>query len=113
MQLHLTPGRGHEFRECIACGKQFLIYKSRIRRAERVGRTEYCCSTSCANRIRATGPRPSACIPLFQRFQSHVVESGECLIWMSTRDKDGYGMIYADGKLRRATHVAYFLEYGV
>lgn len=35
-----------------------------------------------------------------------------CWLWVRSMDRDGYGQVRYDGKMRRATHVAWYLTYG-
>jgi hypothetical protein len=52
-----------------------------------------------------------------KRFWRHVDTSGECWLWVGTKDKNGYGVFTEtiDGcrKYRKAHRVAYELEVGV
>lgn len=47
-----------------------------------------------------------------QRYQSKIKENAEtdCWEWMSTKDKDGYGVLTVDGKKRKAHRLALELE---
>jgi hypothetical protein len=49
------------------------------------------------------------------RFWAKVDRSagwGACWPWQGTADDDGYGQFWLEGKMRRATHVAWALLYG-
>jgi hypothetical protein len=83
---------------CEACGKSFALPPARAARSE-----ARFCSWQCRYP------------PLEERFWSKVAGSDEpdgCWFWTGARDKDGYGLVTVDGKLRRACRVAYELVYG-
>lgn len=46
------------------------------------------------------------------RFWEKVQQTDACWIWTASRDTSGYGQIRVDGRLRRATHIAWELTYG-
>lgn len=39
--------------------------------------------------------------------------SSDCILWTGARRPTGYGVVSVAGKLRQATHVSWFLKYGV
>jgi len=47
-----------------------------------------------------------------ERFNSKWVKSGDCHLWQSPLDKDGYGSFYFKKKGRRAHRVAYYIALG-
>jgi hypothetical protein len=46
------------------------------------------------------------------RFWRKVDKSGDCWLWTGYKNDQGYGRIYCDGRLRRASHVAWLLRHG-
>ena len=46
------------------------------------------------------------------RFQSKFLDAGECWLWQSPLDKDGYGTFFLRGAGRRAHRVAWFSRNG-
>ena len=66
------------------------------------------CSTACWNRSKAR--------PLQERFWRAVKRTRHCWFWLGTKDRDGYGVITADGqpprKQLRAPRVSYEIHHG-
>lgn len=50
---------------------------------------------------------------LLERFRAKIFKSGECWLFTGYCNQDGHGRIKVNGKLRQASHVAWFLKYGV
>lgn len=49
---------------------------------------------------------------LKDRFGDKVDYNGDCFEWTASRNSKGYGVQWVGSKLKKATHVAWFLEYG-
>jgi hypothetical protein len=47
-----------------------------------------------------------------ERFFSKVEQSGDCLIWTKSTDRNGHGVFWVDGRLVGAHRAAWFFEYG-
>lgn len=47
-----------------------------------------------------------------ERFWSKVDKSGECWLWTACLNETGYGMVYFEGRARRAHRVSWVLTYG-
>ena len=47
-----------------------------------------------------------------ERFRSKVLQGKGCWLWQASVDQDGYGMVWWDGRTRRAHRVAWELEHG-
>jgi hypothetical protein len=50
---------------------------------------------------------------LRERFRAKIFKSGECWLFTGYCNQEGYGRIKVQGRLRQASHVAWFLKYGV
>jgi hypothetical protein len=51
-------------------------------------------------------------VPLVRRFWNKVEKSDGCWLWTSVRTPKGYGTIWREGTLVRASRVAWELTYG-
>jgi HNH endonuclease len=87
---------------CPVCGKTFLP-----RPASRHHTRQRYCSRACRNRGRL---QPS----LAERFWKKVNRTSRtgCWIWTGGKTMKGYGMVYARGRQRPASHIAWELHYG-
>jgi len=54
-------------------------------------------------KVDKSGPTPTCCAPHY----------GNCWLWTANTTQQGYGRIEVENRLRQATHVSWFLLYGV
>lgn len=76
-----------EAKNCAVCG---LRYERRRRQAFASWERSKTCSLSCASRSKRTAP-------LEERFWAKVDKSGECWLWLGSRNEEGYGRIGIGG----------------
>ena len=48
---------------------------------------------------------------LKERFEEKIDYKGNCFEWIGNKNDNGYGRLWCDGKMKKATHVAWFLSY--
>lgn len=48
-----------------------------------------------------------------KHFFERVMRAGECLLWSGSKDYDGYGRFWYEGRGHQAHRVAYYFEHGV
>lgn len=83
------------------------------------GNLTYGTSTNCGCLRRRRG-QSKTYAARFEHFttpggisKKHAWSFGRCLLWIGALDQDGYGRIEFLGSTRPATHLAWFLKYGV
>jgi hypothetical protein len=92
-------------RICVECGRGFNCAPSIVRKGK--GRF---CSRAC---VRVAGADRIQPTPLVDRFWPKVKKTKGCWLWMSCRNRQGYGQINVGNKKRVEAHrVAYELTYG-
>lgn len=102
MQSKRTSPRPRVPRACEQCGAIFLALPSRID----VGKAKFC-GPDCQQAARR--------VPVEDRFWDKVDRSGgddACWIWTATKTPDGYGYVRKDGRMQRASRVAWEMLIG-
>jgi len=104
---------------------QSLIESAKARRGKHVKPKQPCTVEGCDKPQEARGwchrhytywrangrPEPIR-ISDHDRFWSQVDKSGECWLWMGSRNANGYGMFQFQGRRERAHRVSFLFEYG-
>ena len=85
---------------CVNCGASFSILKALTQ--------TNCCSESCRNE----NMRKINLATLHERFWSRVDTSGDCWLWNASLNRNGYGYICVNGKVRSSHRLSYEWSYG-
>lgn len=64
--------------------------------------------------MRTTPLNVEACVALVtsRHWTTYTERSGDCIVWVRTKDQHGYGMVSLEGKNRRAHRVAWVGTHG-
>ena len=85
-------------KNCPQCGREFTLSRS-------LENKRTCCSRKCDSEYRST-------TSVARRLWKNVTKTDECWLWTATKNKQGYGQVYANGRLQLAHRVAYELNVG-
>src|SRR3990167_4636183 len=78
---------------CVICGREYKCFPSTAKRRRH-------CSIECRE-------------DLARRFWQRVKKSDKCWEWQGTKSRGGYGYLFRDYKKYQATHILWYLTYGI